>query len=178
MRPDSVSPQLTWYIDGGHTQESIDVAGRWFATRSARSESEGAMRILIFNQQTRDASSLARRLHDTLSKALHDDRPFRYAIFCPNTTYRNAGYKADLVSINTNKDDVNSLRVQQELAKTWDGIDPRCEVAVVGTIEEAVEKARSLPGLQPAEVLATGSLHLVGGLIEVLESEAETTAKL
>ncbi|EGP92339.1 uncharacterized protein MYCGRDRAFT_98499 [Zymoseptoria tritici IPO323] len=178
MRPDPSSSKLTWYIDGGHTLESIDVAGRWFANQSARSESKGAMRILIFNQQTRDASSLARRLHETLSTALRDRQPFRHAIFCPNTTYKKAGYKADLVSINTNKDDVNSLRVQQELAKTWDGIDPQCEVAVVGTIEEAVAKARLLAGQQKAEVLTTGSLHLVGGLIEVLESEAETAAKL
>jgi folylpolyglutamate synthase len=178
MRQDTASTKLTWYIDGGHTLESIDVAGRWFAARSARFESGGAIRILIFNQQTRDASSLARRLHETLSTALKDGHPFRYAIFCPNTTYQNAGYKADLVSINTNKDDVNSLRVQQELAKTWDAIDPMCEVAVVGTIEEAVAKARSLAGQERAEILTTGSLHLVGGLIEVLEGEAEATAKL
>lgn len=176
MRPDLKSSQLTWYIDGGHTLESIDVAGRWFATCSAKPKSEGAVRILIFNQQTRDASVLARRLHDTLATALNDDHPFQHAIFCPNTTYRDAGYKADLVSINTNKDDVSSLRVQQELARTWDGIDPQSIVHVVSTIEEAVCRARDISAGRKVEVLTTGSLHLVGGLIEVLEGEADATA--
>lgn len=173
MRPDLESLQLTWYIDGGHTLESIDVAGRWFATSSANSENEGAHRILIFNQQTRDASLLAKRLHNTLATALKDGHPFQHAIFCPNTTYRNVGYKADLVSMNTNKDDVTSLRVQQELAKTWETIDPQSEVHVVSTIEEAVAKARKISAGRKVEVLTTGSLHLVGGLIDVLESEAD-----
>ncbi|KAK1820576.1 hypothetical protein LTR12_005024 [Friedmanniomyces endolithicus] len=101
------------------------------------------------------------------------DRPFQHAIFCTNTTYKGAGYKADLVSMNTSKDDVDSLRVQRELAHAYDEIDPEAKVHVLGTIEEAVVRARELAGGNTAEVLVTGSLHLVGGLIEVLESEAE-----
>ncbi|CAK4028085.1 Folylpolyglutamate synthase [Lecanosticta acicola] len=174
MRSDSRLPEVTWYIDGGHTLESIEIAGRWFADRTARTGAGNATRVLLFNQQTRDAASLARRLHETLATALHDAKPFKYAIFCPNTTYKDAGYKSDLISINTNQDDVHSLRVQQELAKTWDGIDPDAKVHVLNTIEEAVAKIRELSKGRKVEVLATGSLHLVGGLIEVLESEAET----
>ncbi|KAM3415691.1 Folylpolyglutamate synthase [Cercospora zeina] len=178
LRRDTAKSNVTWYIDGGHTLESIDVAGRWFASKSANT-SEHAHRILIFNQQTRDASSLAQRLHDTLATAVKDSRPFKHAIFCPNTTYRNAGYKADLVSINTNKEDVSSLRVQHELAKSWDKIDPHAQVHVVSTVEEAVHKARELATDRQTDILATGSLHLVGGLIEVLEDEVETSgAKL
>lgn len=172
-RVDPRLPDLTWYIDGGHTLESIEVAARWFANRVAQSGSKDATRVLIFNQQTRDASSLAKRLHDVLAAALDDAHPFKHAIFCPNITYKDAGYKADLVSINTNKDDVSSLRVQQELAKTWDGIDAESQVHVVGTIEDAVMKAREVSDGHGVQVLATGSLHLVGGLIEVLENERE-----
>lgn len=170
MRPDSQKAALTWYIDGGHTLESIDVAGQWFASKTSTSEIKGAQRILIFNQQTRDASSLAKRLQGTLAAALNDAHPFNHAIFCPNTTYENAGYKADLVSINTSKDDVDTLRVQKELAAAWDTIDSQAQVHVVGTIEAAVAKARELCADSRTEVLATGSLHLVGGLIEVLEA--------
>lgn len=177
MRADAKVDSLTWYIDGGHTLESIDVAGRWFAdtmSKSSNSASETATtRVLIFNQQTRDASTLARRLHATLATALSDAHPFQHAIFCPNVTYKDAGYKADLVSINTNKHDIDSLKVQQELAKTWDSIDPKAQVHVVSTIEDAVAKARELGGKGRVDVMVTGSLHLVGGLIEVLESEVE-----
>lgn len=173
MRPDRKTPNVTWYIDGGHTIESIEVAGKWFASKTAKSDDRPSQRILLFNQQTRDASSLAIRLHDILSTALTESQPFKHAIFCTNTTYQDAGYKADLVSINTSKDDVDSLRVQHELAATWDRIDPTACVHVVRTIEEAVTRARELAASARTEVLATGSLHLVGGLIEVLESEAE-----
>ena len=74
-----------------------------------------------------------------------------------------------------NKEDVDSLRVQKALAASWDQIDPHAQVHVLGTIEEAVMTARILAGGEPTAVLATGSLHLVGGLIEVLESETERT---
>ena len=94
-------------------------------------------------------------------------------IFCPNTTYKDAGYKVDLVSMNTNKHDVDSLKVQRELAATWGQIDADADVHVESTIEEAVAKVRDIADGQKAEVLVTGSLHLVGGVIEVLESEAE-----
>jgi folylpolyglutamate synthase len=181
-RSDSVIDNLTWYIDGGHTLESIEVAGRWFASKISanRDQHMPARRVLIFNQQTRDAAALATRLHSTLAAALGDARPFADAIFCPNTTYKDAGYKADLVSMNTNKDDVDSLKVQRALAVTWDQLDPDAEVHVVSTIEEAVEKSREIASNDEAsvEVLVTGSLHLVGGLIEVLESEVETGKKL
>ncbi|KAK0888002.1 hypothetical protein LTR02_016707 [Friedmanniomyces endolithicus] len=170
-RQDASLNGLTWYIDGGHTLESIEMAGRWFAT--ATTGKQGALRVLIFNQQTRDAPALARRLHTTLASALKDDRPFQHAIFCTNTTYKGAGYKADLVSMNTSKDDVDSLRVQRDLAHAYDEIDPEAKVHVLGTIEEAVVRARELADGKTAEVLVTGSLHLAGGLTEVLESETE-----
>lgn len=173
IREDTKYPHIEWYIDGGHTLESIEMAARWFAETSSQPPHEHAMKILIFNQQTRDASGLARRLYDTLSSVLNDAKPFNHAIFCTNTTYKDAGYKADLVSMNTNKDDVNSLKVQTELAATWGHIDSEAQVHIVGTIEEAVARAREVADDDVVEVLVTGSLHLVGGLIEVLESEAE-----
>ena len=153
------------------------MAGRWFAaaTSSHAKNTVPSTRILIFNQQKRDASALARRLHTTLAAAMEDPQPFQHAIFCSNTTYRSSGYKADLVSINTNQEDIGSLRVQRELAETYDLIDPGAKVHVLGTVEEAVARARELADGHKTEVLVTGSLHLVGGLLEVLESEAEVT---
>lgn len=173
VRHDSSQPDLTWYIDGGHTLASIQVAGEWFATASAKAADTKTPRILIFNQQTRDAGSLARKLHETLSSALQDPTPFEHAIFCPNVTHTTAGYKADLVSMNTNSHDVTSLKVQKALAATWAAIDPQATVHVVASIEDAVAKAREVCEGRTASVLTTGSLHLVGGLIDVLESEKE-----
>jgi folylpolyglutamate synthase len=177
VRPDALRQGLTWYVDGGHTLESIEMAAKWFASTAAQSQGDAQRktRILVFNQQTRDAASLARKLHDTLASALNDKHPFKHAIFCTNTTYKDAGFKADLVSINTNKSDVDTLKVQKELAGSWDSIDPDASVHVLSTIEEAISKARELAPEDQVEVLVTGSLHLVGGVIEVLESEGEST---
>jgi folylpolyglutamate synthase len=66
---------ITWCIDGGHTLDSIELAGQWFASviqsqsqQSPSPSTQSQPRILIFNQQTRDASSLARALHSTPNK--------------------------------------------------------------------------------------------------------------
>lgn len=72
--------------------------------------------------------------------------------------------------------------MQKELAKTWRDIDDQAEDVVKGSIEEAVEWIRSVAAetghkeiegkaeTEPVQVLVTGSVHLVGGFLEVLES--------
>ena len=128
--------------------------------------------MLLFNQQTRDATALARALHDTLATALGAEKPFTHAVFCSNVTFKDAGYKPDLVSVNANAEDVHELRVQKGLAEAWKGIDEETEVTVLRTIEEAVNLVREISagGDEEVMVLVTGSLHLVGGFLEVLET--------
>jgi folylpolyglutamate synthase len=169
-RTDTTTPNLKWHIDGGHTLESIELAARWFGSLISSSRNSST-RILIFNQQTRDASSLALKLHDTLASALSEQKPFTHAFFCTNTTYAESGFRPDLTSINTNASDVETLSVQNALAETWKGVDKTCDVRVLRTVEDAVKAAREVAGQQKVEVmvLATGSLHLVGGVVEVLE---------
>lgn len=187
IRKDSTK-NLSWHIDGGHTLESLEMAGRWFGSliSSENISAQNTPRVLVFNQQTRDADSLARKLHSTLTTALQPTlssektekapQPFTHVVFCTNQTYVNGGFKADLTSINTNASDVETLSVQNALANTWRDVDPSAEVKVVKTVEEAVTFARSVAAGENKEevkVLVTGSLHLVGGVIEVLESENE-----
>ncbi|OQE39259.1 hypothetical protein PENCOP_c007G03887 [Penicillium coprophilum] len=179
---------VSWYIDGGHTLESIRLAGQWFASRiKADSSSEDVAakktRILIFNQQTRNSTALARALHETLSTALGNDNPFTHALFCTNITYKQAGFRPDLVSMNTNADDLERLRVQKSLAVEWNAIDPHAQTHVFGTIEEAVDFAREVAGQErkvlqkdeaPVMTFVTGSIHLVGGFLDVVETKPPT----
>lgn len=175
---------VTWYIDGGHTLESIRVAAQWFvsqiqASSSSTESADKKLRLLIFNQQTRDGPALSRALYETLAAALGSETPFTHAIFCTNVTYKDAGYRPDLVSINTNASDIEKLRVQNDLAQTWHEIDPRTDVKVYGTIEEAVDYARELAARErglvgneaPVMTFVTGSLHLVGGFLDVIETK-------
>lgn len=171
---------LTWFIDGGHTLESIQLAGQWYAstqlpkpgTQSTISP-KSTHQFLIFNQQTRDARALARALHETLSTTLNDSHPFTHAIFCTNTTFKDMGFKPDLMSANTNPSDVEELTVQKQLAEEWQKIDDKAQVSVVRTVEEAVDLVRteSKCSTDPVTALVTGSLHLVGGLLEVIETD-------
>ncbi|KAF2405059.1 putative tetrahydrofolylpolyglutamate synthase [Trichodelitschia bisporula] len=160
-----IDGKIAWCFDGGHTLESLEVGAQWFASVA----SGRAPPILIFNQQTRDARALARGLHSTLAKAMGSDHPFSHVIFTTNVTYKDAGYSPDLTAGNANAQDVQALRVQKELAALWGELDPEAEVEVLGTIEEAVGRARGVAGEEEAVVLVTGSLHLVGGALEVLE---------
>ena len=123
-------------VNRGHTLESIKVAGSWFAQQLHASPQRSATRILLFNQQTRDANALARALHQTLVNALEDTHPFTHAVFCTNTTFKEAGYRPDLVSINVDSTAVQSLDVQHRLAETWSVLDSQTNVKVVSTIEE------------------------------------------
>jgi folylpolyglutamate synthase len=177
---------VAWHIDGGHTLESIEVTGRWFAEQIASASASSSTgikdppRVLIFNQQTRDASALAKALYAALQTGITagSESPFSHVIFTTNQTF-DAGYKPDLVSINTNQQDVDTLAVQKALATTWSEIDPTASVSVLKTIEEAINTARAVSktwtqeagdGEEEVMVLVTGSLHLVGGALEVLET--------
>ena len=166
---------IVWYIDSGHTLESINIAGSWFASQIPRNTTPAVKqtRILLFNQQTRDANALARALHKTLAAAVHDDRPFTHAVFCPNTTFKATGFRPDLQSMNIDAKAVEGLDVQKGLSETWRAIDATTVVEVKGTIEEAVTWCREIAkskGRGETTVLVTGSVHLVGGFLEVLET--------
>lgn len=179
---------VTWHIDGGHTLESIRLAGQWFASRiqAESSSSEIASkkpRVLIFNQQTRDSPALARALHETLAAASESSSPFTHALFCTNVTYKQAGFRPDLVSMNTSSDELELLSVQKSLADTWNSIDPHAQTRVFGTIEEAVDFARDVAAQErkvldkdeaPVVTFVTGSLHLVGGFLDVIETKPYT----
>lgn len=173
---------VAWHIDGAHTLESIEVTGRWFAEQVASATAVAPTRsktprVLIFNQQTRDASALAKALYMALQSGITSGStsPFTHVIFTTNQTF-SEGYRPDLISINTDNVEVDALAVQKALAKTWSEVDNSAEVRVLKTIEEAVSAARGVArewaNGTDAEVmvLVTGSLHLVGGALEVLES--------
>ncbi|PGH14055.1 hypothetical protein AJ80_06059 [Polytolypa hystricis UAMH7299] len=176
---------VAWHIDGGHTLDSIEATGKWFASQpyaqgpSTPDQGSEKPRVLIFNQQTRDSVELARALNETFVSS--GTKPFTHAIFCTNVTFKEAGYRPDLVSVNTNSSDVEKLSVQKALAETWKQLSPSTDVQVKCTIEEAVDFVRDLAASEAKKlgedkdgvavsVLVTGSLHLVGGLLEVLET--------
>lgn len=154
---------ITWCIDGAHTIDSLEVAAEWFATKVQESEGRRQV-VLIFNQQDRQARPLLQTLHGRLAAVTGSSRVFTSAIFCTNLP--NSAAKVDSSVSN----DAN-LQVQLEMSKAWKEIQPDSNVLVYATIQDAVEYARTISKEQSKLlVLVTGSLHLVGGLLQVIEN--------
>ncbi|KAF3909330.1 hypothetical protein ABW20_dc0110396 [Dactylellina cionopaga] len=162
---------IQWCIDGAHTKESVLEAGKWFASVNKKGGFKNI--VLLFNQQTRDAQQLARDLNKILKEQLGGDI-FTQVYFTTNRTYSDHTYKPDLISINVNSEAVDALRVQKGLAKAWEETGSNADVHVMETIQETVEAIRQLEGR--SQVLVTGSLHLVGGFLEVVEGDDKPAA--
>ncbi|EPS42095.1 hypothetical protein H072_3852 [Dactylellina haptotyla CBS 200.50] len=162
---------VQWCLDGAHTKESIVEAGKWFASVGERREYKDI--VLLFNQQTRDAEQLARDLNEILKAQLGGD-VFTHVYFTTNRTYSDHTYKPDLLSINVSSSAVDTLRVQKGLAKAWESTGSKAEVHVMETIQDTVKAIRALEG--KTQVLVTGSLHLVGGFLEVVEDGDDASA--
>ncbi|SCU82648.1 LADA_0C07030g1_1 [Lachancea dasiensis] len=154
--------KITWLIDGAHTKDSIQAASSWFKTQVIES---GSKKILLFNQQTRDADALIADLYSSLNPEVKFDR----VIFTTNVTWASGTYSADLVSMNTSKEQVDKLEVQNALRDTWLKLEPSCKVDVAANIESACDLVKTYE--EPVEVFVTGSLHLVGGLLVVFDGK-------
>ena len=65
------------------------------------------------------------------------------------------------------------LTVQNAFADKWRTLDPSANVMAIHSIEEALNTARGLVKTlkegETVQALVTGSLHLVGGALSILE---------
>lgn len=78
----------------------------------------------------------------------------------------------DLTSRSIETADTNLVEVQSELAAAWLSLIPEFptdNVHVLPSIEHAIRVVRGIEseGKEEVDVLVAGSLHLVGGVIEV-----------
>ncbi|KAJ3559184.1 hypothetical protein NM688_g494 [Phlebia brevispora] len=172
-------PQTTWFLDGAHTTESLDCCIRWFVSPHValrHPKSSHPPRVLIFNctsgrsGPTFLGSMLARaaeqlKLHHSDENALE---LFDHVIFCTNVTYSSGHFKGDLDSRSIPANELKELKTQHELADAWHSLVPdfpKENIHVLPSVEHAIHVVRSQP--EPVDVLVAGSLHLVGGVIEV-----------
>ncbi|UCS21666.1 MET7 [Nakaseomyces glabratus] len=153
--------KINWYIDGAHTKESIEAASRWFAQEVASNNNK---KILLFNQQTRDAALLLKVLHSVTNNRLN----FSEALFTTNVTWKTGSYNADLVSINVSQEQVDKLEVQKELASVWKDLSSENKSNICANIESAINIIEDYD-IDEVDVFVTGSLHLVGGFLVVLD---------
>ncbi|PHH63329.1 hypothetical protein CDD81_6103 [Ophiocordyceps australis] len=160
---------VTWYLDGAHTADSLKMSSQWFSQEAAKFPGP---RVLIFNQQDR---SEAVDFLDSIRSATSQgpDRPcFDHAIFCTNVTHASTGYRRDFVNKQIDPQAISDLTVQRRLARKWTELDAAANVLVLPSIEHALDYARRLATDVHGEriqVYVTGSLHLVGGALGILD---------
>ncbi|KAM0556756.1 hypothetical protein ACHAPJ_005815 [Fusarium lateritium] len=161
--------KVTWHVDGAHTSDSLKMSAKWF-----KDETSGRTgpRVMIFNQQGR---SEAVDFLDSVFKATkRDGQPaFDHVVFCTNVTYAASGYKRDFVNRQYDPAEIDKMTVQQRFAEKWTSLDPAATVKVMPTIEQSIDYARhvgeNLPEGETVQAFITGSLHLVGGALGILE---------
>jgi folylpolyglutamate synthase len=181
--PDPNQNGTTWFLDGAHTIESLDCCIRWFVSPGvglAFDNSKRPIRVLIFNiTHGRSGTSFLGAMLATVAAQLklHGQAEdshmfFDHVVFCTNATYANGGSKGDLIAVSTPESELTQLNTQKELAFAWSELNPSfptSRIHILPSIEHAVNCVRSLESEShdpDIYILVTGSLHLVGGLIE------------
>ncbi|KAL1837388.1 hypothetical protein VTJ49DRAFT_3947 [Mycothermus thermophilus] len=137
---------IEWHVDGAHTDDSLAGVGRWFKDRAG----DGAVKVLLFNQQDRNPGPLLRAL-------LGSGVKFDHAVFTRNDEASTGG----------------DLSVQEALAETMKELEPQVTTAVYDAVQPAVEHIRRLAAQakedsKPCKVLATGSFHLAGPVLKAI----------
>jgi folylpolyglutamate synthase len=80
----------------------------------------------------------------------------------------------DLTTLAISESDLCELKTQRELASAWSSLLPKfltSNIHVLPSVEHAIKALRTIQSTpspdNQVQVLVTGSLHLVGGIIEV-----------
>ncbi|KAI0126397.1 tetrahydrofolylpolyglutamate synthase, partial [Xylariales sp. AK1849] len=164
-----VEGPVVWHIDGAHTVDSLRMATKWFAGECA---SRLGPKALVFNQQGRtEAVDFLEGMISALKS--QGQGSFDHVVFCTNVTYASTGYKRDFVNHQHDPQAIEKLTAQHQFAEKWSSLDPDAKVVVLPTIEDAISHVRDLgkelDGERTVQAFITGSLHLVGGALGILE---------
>ncbi|KAG6869316.1 hypothetical protein C0993_000069 [Termitomyces sp. T159_Od127] len=172
---------VTWYLDGAHTVDSLKCCIQWFASPPVglgQGEPKSkSLRILVFNcTNGRSGSSFLETIQSGITTQfklhkLNDDADafFDHVIFCTNVTYADGQFKGDLTTVAIAEDELAQLKTQRELASDWSSLHPNfptSRIHVLPSIEHAVKEIEKHQSSKFVKVLVAGSLHLVGGMIE------------
>lgn len=80
---------------------------------------------------------------------------------------------AEFDNRNADADAIKDLKVQKAFAKTWADTRDPAKIHLASTIQEAVDLVEELSrDLQETKIFVTGSFHLIGGLLCLLEGIA------
>ncbi|KAJ3331229.1 Folylpolyglutamate synthetase [Blyttiomyces sp. JEL0837] len=160
-------PDLTFYLDGAHTPESLSVCVEWFKSvlSQVSTQSSETQNALIFNcTGGRDPADLLR----ALSELHRHVSPFSKVLF--STSDITSAASKDSMNLTVNKDP--QLKLQHQNQEVWQQLAGSSS-EIHSSIDEALSSLVHAGGKW--RVLVTGSLHLVGNFLNVAEAPVLTT---
>lgn len=157
------------------TEPRADLA-RGFSSSTSRAEWRPSIswtgctlprRAMPAHPLTTSCSAQTSRTQQRATSAVR--RPLPYLSICTAPS----DYLPDFVNHQYDPEAIKKLTVQKLFADRWSKLDPKANVTVVPSIEETINQTRDLAkSLQEGETVQafiTGSLHLVGGALGILE---------
>ena len=167
---------VLWHLDGAHTDDSLAGIGRWFAEQcrggSGSGSGSGGLRVLVFNQQDRDPAVLLKALLAGAQRDAGTGPAFTHAVFTRNEEQR------PVVVDEEEGGEHRDLSVQTRAQETMRGVDKATQTAVYDAVQPAVEHVRELAAQarrdgKQCKVLVTGSFHLVGAVLKIIDDHVE-----
>lgn len=156
-----------WFLDGAHNELSVKQAAEWFSKNTATQRVNGPhpLRILIYTHFSEERDGVA--LLETLANALIGSgvRP-QYVIFTTYQERQDGRARIDKTLKTPEMPFPDFLALYSNL---WMEKDPEAVIVRQDAIEGALNFAKGI-GKQHngTETLVTGSLHLVGGALNLL----------
>uniref|UniRef100_A0A0K0FCC4 Folylpolyglutamate synthase n=1 Tax=Strongyloides venezuelensis TaxID=75913 RepID=A0A0K0FCC4_STRVS len=155
-----VTNGILYMLDGAHTQKSIEVCCDWFMNDVTDDENGRCIKVLLF---TTTGERNGDQFLEVLKKCNFDLVLFSSTIVKLDTTTSND--KPKLKSIVNDK--------CQENKEIWEKIGDGAPSFTFPAIENCVKFINTLRNTTPDDVeirvLVTGSLHLVGGVLSIIE---------
>ncbi|KIX96562.1 uncharacterized protein Z520_07828 [Fonsecaea multimorphosa CBS 102226] len=167
----------TWFLDGAHNELSIGQAVEWFAEMatapSYRNGQPGPPCMIIFSHMSeeRDGPSLLRALASAVER---NDIRGPEMVFTTYQERRDGSIRPDKT---LKPPDKLLADLPKQYCGLWKSIFPNASTRYLASIEEALEYAeRASLQRDGLQVLVTGSLHLVGGALYLLQRWKQTSS--
>ncbi|CAH1643753.1 unnamed protein product [Spodoptera littoralis] len=148
------SDYAKFYLDGAHTKESMEICAQWFQNINRLHD-----KILIFSATgDRNAEILLQPLKHVGFKSVY---------FVIPTAYRNIGQNNDNYSLVEQEELIARCEKHVEI---WQHFEKSCtNVTVASCVADALVSLKKCENVERSSVLITGSLHLVGAALSILD---------
>ncbi|KAF1762408.1 hypothetical protein GCK72_010670 [Caenorhabditis remanei] len=167
----STDKKITYLLDGAHTPKSMEACAEWASEEITLLKKENVKKIMLFQcTADRSPSTLIQYL-----KPLGIDQ----IVSCPTQLYSSVDKSADSTNLNASRDEQmeKALQCVESWKESMD--DPnritKDKMKVFDCISAAFDYIETESSSQEILVLVTGSLHLVGGVLNLISTKTHQT---